>query len=418
MFERLLSGFIVLVIADYCIYLLIKRLKHHSPGSNYPFAFRILQNLSIIGLIVFSVTWTILHPTIENDPESYRSHFVLTAVFAIIYIPKLILVFAFWCGELLILLKRLKYRLFNRHKSISSLVKFHIRRTFALAGLFLSLVIVFFILKGIYVTRSDFQVREVHVFSADLPAVFDGFRVVQLSDMHLGSWTNPKDVEKGLLMAQQAKPDLICLTGDLINVNSAETEPYIKAFTALNAPYGKLAILGNHDMGDYARYGSRDSSGNDIHRISLFYEQTRFQLLRNRHIILKKETDSLAVIGIDNWGKKKFRQYGKLDKAMNGCDSTGFSILLSHDPTHWRAEVENKKDIDLTLSGHTHGMQMALEIKDYRFSPAYFIYKQWAGLFTTNTQQLYVNPGFGFLGFPGRIGLRPEITLLILHRKK
>ncbi len=417
MVERLLSGFIVLLVTDFFIYQLIARLKYHSPGSRFPAVFKFLQHILILGLLIFSIVWTIRHPSVENDPVSYRNHFTFTAVFAFLYIPKIILVVFYICGELLIFIRRLNHTLFHPDRSLSALVRFHIRRTFALAGVIIALITLYFIARGILFTRSDFRLREVHVYSPDLPPSFEGFRIVQLSDMHLGSWTRPKDVEKGLLLARAAKPDLLCLTGDLINVNAAETKPYLKDFSELNAPFGKVAVLGNHDMGDYARFGSRDSSGTDIQRISQFYEQCGFQLLRNRNIRINKGTDSIAVIGIDNWGKKKFRRYGKLNKAVQGCETMDFTLLLSHDPTHWREEVLTKKFIDLTLSGHTHGMQMALEINDLRLSPASLIYRYWAGLFREGNQFLHVNPGFGFLGFPGRIGLRPEISLIILHRQ-
>lgn len=415
MISRLLYGLVILALTDFLIYRMIGLFRRNSPGQRYPIVFKNIQTLLIVGFGVFSLIWLIVHRPIENDPESYRRQFTYTGVFTAIYFPKLIICAWFITGEAIILINQLINKLFTRRRQISPARKFHIRRFFTFCGLVCGLVFLVFIYRGINIIRSDFKVNVIHIHNQRIPESFDGFRIVQISDLHLGSWVDTNDIIKGIGLVKSTKPDIVCITGDLINVNATEAWPYKLLFKNIKSSYGKYAVLGNHDMRDYARFGSRDTSGNDINEIRRFYDSCEIKLLRNHNVIIRIGADSLAILGVDNWGKKHFRHYGKLQNALKGCENIPYKILLSHDPTHWNSEVNKLNTVNLTLSGHTHGMQMAVELFQKRLSPAALIYKNWAGLFQFNDQYLYVNTGFGFLGFPGRIGLKPEITMIILH---
>ena len=208
---------------------------------------------------------------------------------------------------------------------------------------------------------------------------------------------------------------MMCFTGDLVHNFSEEVDPFTGILNELEAPMGKYAVLGNHDYGVYFKWDSKDKEDANLERVKAQYRASGFDLLLNEHRTIGLNGDSLEIIGVENWGKPPFPQKGELEKAMSGVDPDRIKILLSHDPSHWDLQVSNREDIHLTLSGHTHGMQFGLEIGKFRWSPSKWAYRQWAGLYHKNGQQLYVNRGLGYTGFPGRVGIRPEITLLTLQ---
>jgi predicted MPP superfamily phosphohydrolase len=251
-----------------------------------------------------------------------------------------------------------------------------------------------------------------------LPEGLDGLRIVQISDAHLGSFLEDiEPVEKGLEMINALKPDILCFTGDLVNDSSDEAEPWIPSFRKLEARYGKFSILGNHDYADYARRTDEERERVRA-RIRAIHGEMGFDLLLDQHRVIEHQGVQLLLAGVQNWGRG-FRQSGDLDAALNGADTTLPTVLLSHDPTHWEDRVmDGKAPVELTLSGHTHGMQMGLELPalGIKFSPSSLRYKRWGGLYTEGSQMLHVNRGFGLLGFPGRIGMPPEITELTLRK--
>ena len=267
--------------------------------------------------------------------------------------------------------------------------------------------------------RYGYHVRSHEVPLAGLPDALDGLRIVQISDAHLGSFLEDfGPVERGLEIIQSLNPDILCFTGDLVNDHSDEAEPWVERFAKLDAKYGKFSILGNHDYADYAR--RTDEEREAIRkRIREIHGEMGFDLLMDEHRAIEIEGRGvLQLLGVQNWGRG-FRQSGDLEKALDGADGTRTTVLLSHDPTHWEEQVMGKRpEIDLTLSGHTHGMQMGLEIPalGIKFSPSRLRYKRWGGLYTEEGQHLHVNRGFGLLGFPGRIGMPPEITELTLRK--
>lgn len=272
-------------------------------------------------------------------------------------------------------------------------------------------------LYGVTLGKYRFRVLDHLVPIADLPNSFEGFKIVQISDAHLGSFLNDREpIEKSIEMINNLNPDLIVFTGDLVNVEAAEAEPWIPIFRKLKAKYGKLSILGNHDYADYgvmseeARQASRD-------RLVEIHREMDFNLLMNGNQTINLNGEEISIIGVENWGEG-FKKKGDLQKALQGTELINTKILLSHDPTHWEKQVMGKENIQLTMSGHTHGMQMGIEIPSIglKFSPARLRYRRWGGLYTEGKQHLHVNRGFGFIGFPGRVGMPPEITLLELRR--
>jgi len=261
-----------------------------------------------------------------------------------------------------------------------------------------------------------YQVNRMKLHYQNLPLAFRGLRIVHISDIHSGSLMDKKAVQKGIEKIMREKPDLILFTGDLVNDRHSEMTDYKNVFSKLTAPLGVYSTLGNHDYGDYVQWESREAKVDNLNKLMALHEEMGWKLLMNEHIILNRKNEQIAVIGIENWSAKgNFPKYGKLKEAYQGSETIPFKILMSHDPSHWDAEVrKNYSDIDLMLSGHTHGMQFGVEIPGFKWSPVQYVYKQWAGLYEAEQQKLYVNRGFGFIGYPGRVGILPEITVLEL----
>lgn len=265
--------------------------------------------------------------------------------------------------------------------------------------------------------RYRYKIRRVQVLLKDLPEEFKGLKIAQISDIHSGSFDNPEAVSDGIASIMNEKPDLILFTGDLVNNKAEEIEPYVYVFKALNAPLGVYSVLGNHDYGDYVSWPTEEAKAQNLEQLKKHHAAMGWRLLLNEHVILEKNEQQLALIGIENWGARGFTKYGDLKKAMTGLENSDIPVklLLSHDPSHWDAQVrKDYPDISLTLSGHTHGMQFGIEIPGFQWSPVQYLYKQWAGLYQEQNQYLYVNRGFGFLGYQGRLGILPEITMIEL----
>ena len=287
-----------------------------------------------------------------------------------------------------------------------------------IVGLFSGFLPFFVILYGILKAKFRFKVHHHTIKSRLLPKSFDGLTIVQLSDLHLGSFNyRYKKLESAVEKINHLKPDYIVITGDLVNNFAWELRGWDKVFNRLKSKKGKYAILGNHDYGDYSQWEIPKAKQENFEAIQQFYKTIGFKLLLNEAEVIKKNNDQIAIIGVENWGKPPFKQYGNLEKASAQVKNIPFKILLSHDPIHWEEEVRDKTDITLTLSGHTHGMQAAFQYKNLQWSPIKYKFKHWAGLYKHNSQYLYVNRGLGWLGFPARIGMRPEITFIEMKTK-
>jgi predicted MPP superfamily phosphohydrolase len=290
-----------------------------------------------------------------------------------------------------------------------------IKKTAALLGMLPFVAFIDGITKGKY----RFTVHHQTVAFPDLPDAFNGFTIAQISDVHAGSFDSPTAIQNGLQLLQEQNADIICFTGDLVNTFSSEIEPYLKDFAALSAPYGKFSILGNHDYPVYRRMFKDEAEGEQNHQEIIRHHKTMgFNLLRNQAVSITKDNTEIRLLGVENWGRSHhFPKEGDLEQTVKNCPKNSFNVLLSHDPTHWADKViDFPKQIHLTLSGHTHGMQMGIDLPFFKWSPVKYVYRHWAGLYKEKNQYLYVNRGFGFLGFAGRVGIYPEITLLKLKK--
>jgi len=268
-------------------------------------------------------------------------------------------------------------------------------------------------IKGKY----DYRVHRQTIYYDDLPQAFDGFTITQISDIHSGSFDNTEAVQRGINLAKAQKSDLFVFTGDLVNNAAWEIEEYIPNFSQLKAPYGQFSILGNHDYGDYIEWNSDAEKAANLEKLQQHHKELGYRLLMDENVVLEKDGQKISLIGVQNWGRG-FIQLGDLDKALKGVNKDAFKILLSHDPTHWEEKVRfNPTQIHLTLSGHTHGAQFGVETAAFRWSPVQYRYLDWAGLVNEKNRYLYVNRGFGFLAFSGRLGIWPEITVITLKRK-
>ncbi len=287
-----------------------------------------------------------------------------------------------------------------------------------LIGLFSGFLPFFVILYGIFRSLYRFKIHRITIKFEELPKNFTGLRLVQISDLHLGGFNfRYHIVDRAVQLINELDADLIFFTGDLVNNYAWELKGWEAVLKQLSARMGKYAVLGNHDYGDYSLWKSSTEKLENKIAIKKFYEKINFKLLLNESVIIKKDTDKIAILGVENWGKPPFKQYGDLPKALKGSSDIPFKILLSHDPSHWSNEVVQKTTIVLTLSGHTHGMQLGFHLKNKKWSPIRYKYKHWAGLYKQQQQYLYVNRGMGWIGFPGRLGMRPEITFIVLEPK-
>ena len=270
---------------------------------------------------------------------------------------------------------------------------------------------------GIISGAHDYHLKRVTVKLPNLPKAFDGIKIGQISDIHSGSFWNKTAVKGGVELLQKEKPDVIFFTGDLVNTKSDEVQPYMDIFNKLRAPLGVFSITGNHDYGDYGSWPSVQEKQKNFKNLIEAHRLLGFDLLLNEHRFIEQGGEKLAILGIENWGAGRFSKYGKMDLAYRGTEDASTKLLLSHDPSHWDAQVRQEyPDIDMASAGHTHGFQFGVEIGNFKWSPSQYIYKQWAGLYQEGNQYLYVNRGFGYLGYPGRVGIPPELTIVELKR--
>lgn len=268
---------------------------------------------------------------------------------------------------------------------------------------------------GIISGAHDYRVRKRTITSSKVPKAFDGIRIAQISDIHTGSFFSKTAVAGGVDMLNAEKADVVFFTGDLVNNQSDEAKPYLDIFKKVSAPLGVYSTMGNHDYGDYRSWASPQAKNADVKQLHDMHRYMGWDILLNENRILTQNGEQLAILGLENWGVGRFSKYGDLPKTYQGTEEAPFKILLSHDPSHWEAQViPDYKDINLMLAGHTHGMQFGIEIGDFRWSPSSWIYKQWADMYQAGDQYLYVNRGYGYLGYPGRVGILPEITIIEL----
>lgn len=404
---------VILAIDFYGYYGLRKLLAQKPVGGFGKWIFRAYWFLDI-GFIVFSLVWTIIIRTSAwDDYIQYRNFFYITGAFIFIFLPKITFLIFNVLHDICLALTWLIKKITQPSES-DKIKKTPVILTLGFA---LSLFTLIWVFYGVAYGRYNFEVTETEIEIEDLPDAFDGFRIVQISDTHLGSFARQQAVHKGVKKIMATPHDVLVFTGDMVNNEAIEAEKFVEYFAAIESPYGKFSILGNHDMGDYRRWYTIEEKSANLLQLEEFHSQMGFDILRNKHRFVKIGNDSIMIAGVDNWGLPPFAQLGDIDEALGPNADFPFIVLLSHDPSHWTEEVIPNTDIMLTLSGHTHGMQAGIRTPWFQWSPVSIKYENWGGLYSQESQYIYVNRGFGFIGFPGRMGMRPEITVITLRKK-
>ncbi len=366
-----------------------------------------------IGMLALLV-WVSISIQELRGTRNYSFVFSLAALFMLFFLPKVVIVVFHLIEDIMEAVRWLFVRLAPGAPDVAGEPISRLR-FISQTGLALAAIPFGGVLYGISHGRKYFKTRHLDVASDKLPPAFDRLRIIQISDLHLGSFSLDSDiVQRGVDLINAERPDLILFTGDLVNDYADEAQPWLEVLNKLHAPLGKYSILGNHDYSDYVLWDSASAKRENMGKLARHHAAMGFNLMLDEHTSIVKDGEAITLLGVQNWGKR-FQQYGNLSKAMAGSDPSSFRILMSHDPTHWEEQVWGT-GIDLTLSGHTHGAQFGITIAGQTYSPAQWVYKQWAGHYTEGDQHLYVNRGFGFIGFPGRVGMPPEITVIELRR--
>jgi predicted MPP superfamily phosphohydrolase len=410
-FWWVLIGFMVLL--DFYVFQAIRVVAQPAGAKTKTiiyFSYWILSGLAVITLIIL--------PYLHFEHQSKLLRTTIFAIIAVLFFAKVIASIFFLIDDIRRGVQWAAGKLFfsntegeamQKGTSISRSAFLSWLGLIAGGGLFSSLIYGF----G---NKYRYQLKKIPLAFSNLPTAFKGLKIVHISDIHSGSFTDKHAVMKGIEKVIKEKADLILFTGDLVNNTADEMADYMDVFNKLNAPMGVYSTLGNHDYGDYVHWESPDAKKANLDRVKAIHGELGWKLLVNEHVVLEKGGEKIAVIGIENWSaKSSFPKYGDMKKAYEGTSEYPFKILMSHDPSHWDAEVRPKyPDVDLMLAGHTHGMQFGVEIPGFKWSPVQYVYRQWAGLYEQAHQKLYVNRGYGFIGYPGRVGILPEITVIEL----
>ncbi len=403
---------LVMAAIDLYVFQVVKMLCQGTSPKTKAIIFSIYWALSIVVIVIFLF---LPYLNAERWPKNFRNYLFATIVG--FFFAKLLASVIFLVDDLRRLIQWGVAKILFRNTEGEGAVNEGISRSVFLSWLGIGIggSLITTLIYG-FSNKYNYHIKRVPLTFENLPPAFRGLKIVQISDVHSGSFDNKNDVEKGIQMILDLKPDLILFTGDLINDRSTEMTGYEEIFGRLRAPMGVFSTLGNHDYGDYVKWPTEDSRIQNLENLKKIQAGMGWRLLMNEHVVLQKGGQEIALIGIENWSAKaRFPKHGKMWQAYPGAEKYPFKILMSHDPSHWDAEVRPKYgDIDLTLSGHTHGMQFGIEIPGFKWSPVKYVYNQWAGLYEEGNQKLYVNRGYGFIGYPGRVGILPEITLIEL----
>ena len=370
----------------------------------------------IVSVLVIVAFLTLAFSRFDFMPKMVRN--TIFAIIVGLFFAKLVIVFFVFIDDVRRLFQWIVLKVMYSSKNLDTNETEGISRSAFLSWLGLAAGSTLFgsLLYG-FNNKYKYHINRINLAFGNLPAGFKGIKIVQISDIHSGSFTDPKAVEHGVEQILKEEPDLILFTGDLVNDMATEMADYMHIFSRLKAPMGVYSTLGNHDYGDYVGWPQDGvSKEQNLENLKKVHAAMGWQLLMNEHVPLERNGDKIALLGIENWSAKaRFPKHGRMDLAHTGTETYPFKILMSHDPSHWEAQVQQHyPDVDLMLSGHTHGMQFGVEVPGFKWSPVQYMYKQWAGLYETEKQKLYVNRGFGFIGYPGRVGILPEITVIEL----
>jgi predicted MPP superfamily phosphohydrolase len=377
--------------------------------------------------IVYAIYWTISAVAIiafllfSFSSQQFLPRVVRTYMFATVlglFLAKFAAVLFFFTDDIRRGIQWIATKLFNRTSTGATSGSDAISRSVFLSWMGLGVGSTLFgsLVYG-FSNKYKYDVKRVQMAFDNLPAGFKGMKILHISDIHSGSFTDKQAVLHGVNEILKEKADVILFTGDLVNDRATEMDDYMDVFSLLKAPMGVYSTLGNHDYGDYVSWPDNGvTKEQNLENLKDVHAKLGWKLLMNEHVVLERNDHQIALIGIENWSNKaRFPKHGRMDLAYPGADKYPFKILMSHDPSHWDAQVKpHYPAIDLMLSGHTHGMQFGVDIPGFKWSPVQYMYKEWAGLYEETKQKLYVNRGFGFIGYPGRVGILPEITVIEL----
>ena len=375
----------------------------------------VLISIELVSILVLVYIVYALMQFDRSVGQTQQTMFTM-GLLLIVYVPKLILTFILM-GEDIFRVGAGAVNYFVDYDNSTDFLKSR-RKFVSQIGLGIAAVPFLSLIYGITVGKYNYKVIKQRIFFPDLPEAFDGFTITQISDLHSGSFDNPEKIKYAIDLVNEQNSDLMLFTGDIVNTDAKEMHPWIEAFNGIKKhEYGKYSVLGNHDYGEYVTWPSEVAKENNFKAIKDLYGQIGFKLMLNEHTFIEKGTEKIALVGVENWGNN-FKKAGDINKASEGLSQKDFKILMSHDPSHWEHEVkDHDKNFHLTLSGHTHGMQFGIEIPGYfKWSLAQYVYKQWAGLYENMGRYVYVNRGFGFHAYPGRVGIMPEITVIELKK--
>jgi predicted MPP superfamily phosphohydrolase len=407
---------VIMILLDIYVFMAIKSVSHSISSKIRTVLFSVYWLIAIVaiaGLLLFIFTGP------EFLPKKVRTY-LFASILAFVFGQLVSSVF-FLIDDVRRLIQWLAGKAFFRNTEVSEMSSNGISRSVFLSWLGLAAGTTLFgsLIYG-FSNKYNYKVKRIKLAFDNLPEGFNGLKIVQFSDVHSGSFMNKKAVEHGVEKIIAENGDLVIFSGDLVNDRAPEMKNYMDVFNKIKAPMGVYSTFGNHDYGDYVKWPYEGvTKEQNLINLAKIHEELGWRLMMDEHVELEKNGDKIALIGIQNWSAKAhFPRYGDMKKAYAGAEKYPFKILISHDPSHWDAQVRPEySDIDLMLSGHTHGMQFGVEIPGFKWSPVQYIYKEWDGLYEEGKQKLYVNPGFGFIGYPGRVGILAEITVIELVKK-
>ena len=398
------TNFIILLAVFFIIEIYVYQAIRNITTNNYIRIGYWVFTLLAYGIILY---WILTFNRASRDHQQIQ---LMVSAMMIFVLPKLLSVIFLLIGDFTRFVE-FGFKYFTAKENyFPERRKFISTTALAAAGIFSALAI-----DGIIFGKYRHTVRKVKLRFKNLPENFKGYKIVQISDVHSGSFFNPQKLQKAIDLINEQDADVVLFTGDMVNNYADEFKPFIPLFKSIKAKDGKFSILGNHDYGDYGAWNSREEKAQNIPNLKNYQAEAGFKMLRNENIALEKNGEKIYLLGVENWGIKPFPQYGDLDKALKGVPEDAIKVLMSHDPTHFDEVVKkHKTHVHLTLSGHTHGMQFGLDLKNIKWSPVKFKYKKWADLYESEGKYLYVNRGFGVIAYPGRVGINPEITVIEL----
>lgn len=398
------TNFIILLAVFFIIEIYVYQAIRNITTNNYIRIGYWVFTLLAYGIILY---WILTFNKASRDHQQIQ---LMVSAMMIFVLPKLLSVIFLLIGDFTRFVE-FGFKYFTAKENyFPERRKFISTTALAAAGIFSALVI-----DGIIFGKYRHSVRKIKLRFKNLPESFKGYKIVQISDVHSGSFFNPQKLQKAIDLINEQDADVVLFTGDMVNNYADEFKPFIPLFKSIKAKDGKFSILGNHDYGDYGAWNSREEKAQNIPNLKNYQAEAGFKMLRNENIALEKNGEKIYLLGVENWGIKPFPQYGDLDKALLGVPEDAIKVLMSHDPTHFDEVVKkHKTNVHLTLSGHTHGMQFGLDLKNIKWSPVKFKYKKWADLYESEGKYLYVNRGFGVIAYPGRVGINPEITVIEL----